>query len=243
MRFLHATLALICATTISAAENATDSIHFSNSCQEPTPCSGPTGPRGPRGHKGKRGERGCKGDRGDPGSIGPAGPTGSGIVPQTTLSSLIFNASSFMPTIINGQPIHSMPSALAKFAGLEIDAPNTSNYSITFNIPEDYVDSANTEISINFVASSETSIENVELIISQFFTLPGGTTSAPVTVNIPVSIATGDEGIVVYTASYHPTGLSANGLLMLTLARGTTNDTFSGSIFITSLQFRYQTGL
>lgn len=254
MKFFMA-VALFCATLNANYE--LDTYGCSPPCIRPI---GPTGPTGPRGNRGRRGRNRAMGRQGLP---GPTGSTGSGVV-GPNVNSLVFVPNIFQPTQDGGgAPISTlfvMPPTTGStvsgppyFDGLELVAA-AQTYSITLNIPVDFVPSPNTLVNINFLTDDNDGVPasgNVIINLNDFYTTPG--TATPTSPNnpqtslpIPVSSAPSSPEIVYncysISFSYPVAAFAANGLLILQISRGfSVGDTYPGPIYITSIEFQYQT--
>lgn len=215
---------------------------------------GATGPTGPTGPKGEMGSRGPRGRPGSTGNTGPTGATGSSI-PGMAFNSLVFGPPSFLPldrTIDALVPflINNSPNA-PFFAGLELLDENNHNssYSVTFQIPEDFVD-GNTVLTLHFItttlSTSGTSpgtiqfgiaglagVTGIELYLPRFFFTP----------TVDVQASPGTDTFNHYSVVL-PLGVglyNPNDLALITFVKF--GGTYTDPVYVTSLEFRYQTAL
>lgn len=216
-------------------------------CSKPQPaCIGPTGPTGPAGAKGHKGKMGHKGAKGLTGSTGPTGASTGGSV----IKSLMFPATSFgsffgIPT---SKPLGGGP---AFFAGYQIPlfSEITPIYlSVTFNIPHDFDPSVGVEIVLHYMTDQSGSGTGTYTVTigSYYAANQGGSTPAfpsPVSFTQTTTF-TPSSGKGVYNYYTQPYFVSSglyepDGLLMLSIYPPT-DITYNGDVFLTSLEFRYQ---
>lgn len=198
-------------------------------------CRGPTGPIGPKGEKGKKGPRGPKGPKGDDGTPGFTGPF---------IKTLVYPANSLIA------------SPAASLTGLSTSTPNinfnvwalqngsSSCFNISLSIPNDFVDSSNTMVSVEFLTDNSTSTPGeVSIELFNLFAGPNNTTSGPNSVgtnNISVTPSSVFDTYNYYQTIFNPTGYSANDILLLSIQRTTNQNDYLKSVYLSSISFTYE---
>lgn len=168
-----------------------------------------------------------------------------------SVNSLLFNATS-----INNDASSEPDTALEINEGIGIPAwglslpPYTGFYSVSFHIPHDYVDITDAALVIvHFATQQEGEIDsgNVDVELDTNFVAIGNvidSTFATQTTTVSVTSATDANTFNHYAAAFTlDTGIAAGDFAFLNITRNGSADTYSHNIFLTSIEFRYSTGL
>ena len=229
--------------------------------------AGITGPKGPAGATGATGAQGATGPTGPTGPtgaavIGPTGPTGTVGPVATHNKSLVFNATSITTYNNGGTGIQSLSLTSANTSGFPVwtmpaALPNSINYNLAFNIPKNFSSSQVPTLVIHFITDHQGEIgsttSGVAVIGFQLLLVSGTPESiafpiTPAVVRSSVSVASTTTSYKYnhYHVSFSLDGtypFAANDFALLNIVRGGTSslsDSYSGPIYITSVEFYYQ---
>lgn len=213
---------------------------------------GATGPRGCPGCPGDTGPTGEKGEKGCPGDTGPTGEKGEKGCPGPTGSSLltlIFNASD-----VNKGNAVSPDANLMLDNNININAwsqhkTNAHPLQLTLHIPSNYMSNSIPKVTIHFLtAFNKTLVAGTTnwvcgavsgglISISNLVPLVDPNNTLNTFVLVAVQSALAANRYNHYTATFQwPVPLTAGDFLLLNFNRGGTNDTYSESVYVTSVE-------
>jgi len=217
----------------------------------PTGSTGFTGNTGPTGSTGATGSTGPTGPTGSTGFTGSTGPTGA-TGPGTNFHSLMFPATTINRNTLTGGDIslqYITPAIGTRAWTLIPPGLMTGNFTVSFNVPQDFINSSSTQVAVSFlVRSAALPIPgNVVIRLGSLFTPESGlVNSLTITNQTTTKAVINPVTPLIYT--YYEVVFTIPGVInpgdfaLLNVTRFTGLDTFNDSIFLTSIEFRYQGG-
>ncbi len=130
---------------------------------------------------------------------------------------------------------------------------STKQYTVTFNLPYDFVDGSNTEALISFLTDDNGDAANIVtgnavLQLSVLSAAPNtNSPTGPATVvtsspGIPVQSSSSATGYNYYQTSFNlGTGYAPGDFILLTITR-VSPDSYAPNLFLTSIEFKYAAG-
>lgn len=164
-----------------------------------------------------------------------------------SFSSIIFHAGT-----INNQAsttpdfVHKISEYVNVQAWNIAPPPSPKVYTVAFNVPHDYIDTAgDTLVIVHFTTKKEggsITTGNVTIELDSLF----ATTALGPPLTTQTTTVTGVASTSTTTTYNHYTaiftlasGLAADDFLLLDISRNATGDTYTPSIYLTSVEFRY----
>ncbi len=170
-----------------------------------------------------------------------------------SFASLVFNPPSIIvPNIFNTAINPNNPTLFAStdtppiiVCGINIPLNNPQPIYLTFNVPQNFVSAAgDTQVIVHFVAmgnDNNSTTSQVQLALTSGFTPAGQTLTAATAQSTLVDVSNTSQ-LMHYSATFVLSNtINPDDLAQLSVARNGGFDNWSGTVYVTSIEFSYAT--